>query len=159
MPMIKFSKLLTEAERDDEYWVEAAKIDFAVELNRAREAAEISKSELARRLGTSKAYITKVLRGDTNFTIETMVRVARAVGAFLHLHVDENQVDAPAQGFIIQISGAQSGRPQELPWAIPFVVAGEAERAYENDFEIRLDAPSSHEAFPMRAKSTVPNTH
>ena len=41
---------------------------------------KISRVELAKRLGSSPAYITKVLRGDINFTVETMVRLAKAVG-------------------------------------------------------------------------------
>lgn len=45
----------------------------------AMEARGISKSELADRLGTSRAYITKLLNGDVYFTLETLVRLSAAL--------------------------------------------------------------------------------
>jgi transcriptional regulator with XRE-family HTH domain len=51
------------------------------------EANEISRSELARRLGVSPAYITKVLRGNINFTLDSMVRLARAAGGEVSLQI------------------------------------------------------------------------
>jgi transcriptional regulator with XRE-family HTH domain len=38
-----------------------------------------AKAELARRLKTSRAYITKLLQGSANFTLESLVKVARAL--------------------------------------------------------------------------------
>ncbi|PYS47601.1 MAG: hypothetical protein DMF68_15600 [Acidobacteria bacterium] len=38
-----------------------------------------SNVELARRLGKSRAYVTKVLQGSTNFTLESLVKIARAL--------------------------------------------------------------------------------
>jgi transcriptional regulator with XRE-family HTH domain len=40
----------------------------------------VKKVELARRLGKSRAYVTKVLQGNANFTLDTLVRLARALG-------------------------------------------------------------------------------
>jgi plasmid maintenance system antidote protein VapI len=45
------------------------------------EEHDISKAELARALGTSRAYITKVLRGDANMTMQTFVSLLHAMGA------------------------------------------------------------------------------
>ncbi|HBA82819.1 MAG TPA: hypothetical protein DCZ95_01875 [Verrucomicrobia bacterium] len=36
----------------------------------------VSRSDLARDLNVSPAYITKVLRGDENFSIQTLARIA-----------------------------------------------------------------------------------
>jgi len=36
--------------------------------------------ELARSLGKSRAYVTKILQGNANFTIESLVKIARALG-------------------------------------------------------------------------------
>lgn len=44
---------------------------------------DISQKELARRMGVSPSRITSMLNGTDNFTIETLVRAARAVGAEL----------------------------------------------------------------------------
>jgi transcriptional regulator with XRE-family HTH domain len=82
-------ELLKNAEQRDSYWVESAKLAFAVELHKRCRAAGITNAQLAKKLGTSAAYITKVFRGDTNFTIETMVKLARAAGAALDVKLVE----------------------------------------------------------------------
>jgi transcriptional regulator with XRE-family HTH domain len=76
-----------DLENDDEYWTESVKTDFAVSLHRLMQQQGINKSDLARRIGSSTAYMTKVLRGDSNLTIRSMVKLARAAGGDLHLHV------------------------------------------------------------------------
>lgn len=43
----------------------------------------IHRSELAKRMGVQPSRITSMLDGTNNFTIETLVRAARAVGATL----------------------------------------------------------------------------
>jgi transcriptional regulator with XRE-family HTH domain len=90
-----FSQLLSEAKKRDAYWVACAISTFTEELHQLAEQGNISRAELARRLGTSPAYITKILRGNVNFTVDTMVRLARAVGGQLHLHMtpQEHEVE------------------------------------------------------------------
>lgn len=72
---------------DTEYLAEDAKIGFAVCVNRRLGQLGMSKAALAQKLGTSPAYVTKVLRGDANLTIKTMVELAHAVDGTLHLHI------------------------------------------------------------------------
>lgn len=76
-----------QIEQDDDYWVESAKIDFAFALDRLLHQQNLTKRALAERMHTSPAYITKALRGDANLTIDSMVRLARAAGGELHLHI------------------------------------------------------------------------
>lgn len=77
-----------EAAREQEiYWVEQAKIDFAITLDAQRKKQGLSLTDIAKKIGTSAAYISKVFRGDTNFTIETMVKLARATGGKLDIKV------------------------------------------------------------------------
>ena len=47
---------LEKARQSDSYWVEQAKLDFAVLLEQRRRAASMSLSELAKKIGTSAAY-------------------------------------------------------------------------------------------------------
>jgi plasmid maintenance system antidote protein VapI len=82
-----FVELFEEAKKRDDYWVADAIYHFTEELYQLAEKEKVSNTELARRLGTTPAYITKIFRGDVNFTIETMVRLARVLGAKLHLHL------------------------------------------------------------------------
>jgi len=72
---------------DTEFLTEEAKIGFAVCVERRLRQNGASKADLARKLGKSQAYVTKVLRGDANLTIKTMVELAHAVNSVLHLHV------------------------------------------------------------------------
>jgi len=79
------------AKKEDFYWVEKLKLDFALELDRRRRALDMTGTEFAKELGVSRAYVSKVFRGDANLTIESMVKIARAAGARVSLSmVDEN---------------------------------------------------------------------
>ncbi|HEY8035626.1 MAG TPA: helix-turn-helix domain-containing protein [Methylobacter sp.] len=86
-----FKELLANAKQRDSYWVEKAKLQFSIELNRFFIHSGMSQKALAEKMGTSTAYITKVFRGDANFTIETMVKLTRAIDGELKIHI------APAQ--------------------------------------------------------------
>jgi transcriptional regulator with XRE-family HTH domain len=41
----------------------------------------VSKAELARRVGKSRAYVTQTLAGDRNMTLNTLDQLANALGA------------------------------------------------------------------------------
>lgn len=91
---MKLSKALKafqeSAKETDEYWIEKAKVDFAISLDHQRRRSLLSFSALAKAVGTSAAYITKVFRGDSNYTVETMVKLARATGGRLDLRIVDN---------------------------------------------------------------------
>ncbi len=82
-----FKALFEEAKKGETYWAATVVLEFTEELNRLMIKNGISRSELARRLDVSPAYVTKALRGDVNFTVETMARLARAVDGKVHVHV------------------------------------------------------------------------
>jgi predicted XRE-type DNA-binding protein len=73
------------AKNDDFYWVEKIKLDFAIELDRCRRDLNMTAAEFAKELGVSRAYMSKLFRGDVNLTIKSMVKLARAVGARISL--------------------------------------------------------------------------
>lgn len=77
----KIQDRINESKKTDSYWVEKAKLDYALELDKFRRVSGLSGKTLAEKLGTSAAYISRVFRGDTNLTIESMVKLARATGA------------------------------------------------------------------------------
>ena len=87
-----FSELFQQAEQHDDSWVAGAIVEFTESLVREMKRQGITRTELARRLGASPAYVTKILRGEVNFTLATMVRLARALGGELHV-----QLTRPAQ--------------------------------------------------------------
>lgn len=82
-----FGALFAEAESHVDFWEEEAIIRFTEDVCLAMERAGLSKAELARRLGTSNAYVTKVLRGNANFTLKTMARLAIALDSELRMRL------------------------------------------------------------------------
>lgn len=82
-----FKKMFSDVKKGESYWSEKAKLDFAIELNNLLEKRGISRADFSRLLGKSPAYITKILRGENNFTIETMTKIARVLDGNLALHI------------------------------------------------------------------------
>jgi transcriptional regulator with XRE-family HTH domain len=82
-----FKELIDEARGRDTYWAASMILDFTEGLHEIMKANGVTRSGLARRLGVSPAYITKVLRGNVNFTVDSMVRLVRAAGGEVSIHV------------------------------------------------------------------------
>ena len=87
-----FSELYERAEEHEDYWLAGAILEFTEAVVREMERQGISRTDLARRLGTTPAYVTKILRGKVNFTLATMMRLARALDSEMHV-----QLVGPAQ--------------------------------------------------------------
>ncbi len=87
-----FGEAFAAAEQHDEFWTEQAIAEFTEELVRWMELRGMTKAELAQAIGTSQPYVTKVLKGKANFTLATMVKLSRALGAKVRIHL------APADG-------------------------------------------------------------
>lgn len=86
----KWKELIAAAERSPAYWAEGAWLQFTEELLALMTAQHVTRAELARRIGVSPAYISKVFRGTANLTIDSMSKLALAVGASVRLHVAPN---------------------------------------------------------------------
>ena len=54
-------------------------------IEEARKRAKISKAELARRLGTDRAYITRIESGQIEPKVSTFYRIAAALGCSVGL--------------------------------------------------------------------------
>jgi len=78
----------------------------------------ISRGELAKRMEVQPSRITAMMTGSNNFTIETLVRAGRAVGAEIELHFVPVK-DVAAEG---------SGKPRAVPRAVSKVA--EKTKAY-----------------------------
>jgi transcriptional regulator with XRE-family HTH domain len=66
------------------------------EVRSARRAAGLTQAELARRLGTSPAYVTNVEAGRLNLTIGQLARIADALGADLRISLPPIEVEPVA---------------------------------------------------------------
>ena len=96
MSATSFKQLFEEAERMPEFWEEGAILDFTEALSVAMEEQGVTRTELARRLGTSQAYITRVLSGNANFTLKTMSKLALALGMQLDVGLSPQRLSSAA---------------------------------------------------------------
>ncbi|MBA7656583.1 hypothetical protein ES703_64509 [subsurface metagenome] len=85
---IKISKYnFQEGLKDNiDYLLEEQKVEILEEIILIMEKKSITRAELARRLGTTRAYITKLFRMNINFTIESLVKIAHSVGSKISIH-------------------------------------------------------------------------
>lgn len=74
-----FANVLEELESDLDFITEEMAFDYVNEIRRAMALQDVSKAELARRTGKSRAYITKVLNYNPNLTIRSLAMIAHAL--------------------------------------------------------------------------------
>lgn len=75
----EYEKLAERARNSFEYKKERVIADFTDRICRRLEELGMSQSELARRLGVSRGYVTNFLRGNVNYTVETAVKISTAL--------------------------------------------------------------------------------
>lgn len=90
----KYINLIKDAEKSNEYWTETAISDFTEELVRLMKKQGVTNSALAKKIGVEPPYITKVLRGNVNFTLATMTKLSRALGAVVRVHLAPDTMSA-----------------------------------------------------------------
>lgn len=88
------SRILDNFRGTLDYELANVEMDFTDSLEALMQRRGVNNSELARRIETSPAYITKILRGSTNFTLETMVKLVRALNGELHVRACAKEDDA-----------------------------------------------------------------
>lgn len=93
MSLNKLRNLKARVKARDGYWVEKLKLDLTKALSGQMKRKGLKKGDIAKKLDLSAPYMTKVMRGDENFTIETMVKLARAAGGQLHIHISDKDSD------------------------------------------------------------------
>jgi transcriptional regulator with XRE-family HTH domain len=111
----RFNRMSKEARKSVGYWAEMPIVEFTEDICRLMDEQGVSRAELARRLGTSRAYITKFLGGDANFTLQTMTKIAMALGAAVHVHVASQ--DATVRWIDHSSSGSNTPEDDEAPQA------------------------------------------
>lgn len=83
----KLGDLLKNLRNNPLFWAEDAKTDFTEEIVLLMKEQGVNRKELAQRLGTSQSYITKLLNENINFTIESMSKIAFALGGKMKINV------------------------------------------------------------------------
>ncbi|OPZ37110.1 MAG: helix-turn-helix protein [Synergistetes bacterium ADurb.BinA166] len=91
----EFESAFSEAMANPEYWMEEIRLDFIEELESLLKKKRISQTALARKLGKSDAYISKIMNSNiSNFTLKTMVQLVLAAGGRLSLAIEDAEASA-----------------------------------------------------------------
>lgn len=85
--------LFRSAEESPSYWAQVALLEFLQSLEAIRKSrGDLSRKGLAELVGVSPATLSRWLNGNENLTVNTMCRLASALGAAVHIHVaDKNE--------------------------------------------------------------------
>jgi antitoxin component HigA of HigAB toxin-antitoxin module len=65
---------------DPVYVAESMALDFSEQIAQLMEERQITRSDLAAKLGVSRAYITRVLNAPPNLTLRTISQLCLALG-------------------------------------------------------------------------------
>ena len=65
--------------RDNEYWLKYARY-ITLQVLRAMDDQSITQVELAKRMGCTQQYVSNLLKGSSNMTLETIARLENALG-------------------------------------------------------------------------------
>jgi len=82
---------LIHHDKDIDFLVEEQKIAILEEVIALMKEKGISRADLARRLGTSRAYITRMFRLKSDFTLKTLVQLAYVLGTKISIHLCDSE--------------------------------------------------------------------
>ncbi|WP_448482222.1 helix-turn-helix domain-containing protein [Pseudoxanthomonas mexicana] len=138
-------KTLRDLRNSDEFILENAKLEFALELKRVMERDHVSNTELAQRLEVSKPMISKLLRGDANATIETMAKASKCLNGKLFIRIIRDGCNARFFE-IVKNAHAPEGRRIPPKKAVPVPEYDNLWKFAANDLKVKND-----EAEPIAA--------
>ena len=125
-------------DNDPDYWAEGLKLDFAEEVGRLMEEQKVSRAELARRLGTSPAYVTKILHWTANLTLTSMSKIALAFGSRVYLSLAPKNAPSGRRTAAVPAAHRRERRHE-------FVAADRPARVRQSDF-VASDKPARRKA-------------
>jgi transcriptional regulator with XRE-family HTH domain len=103
--MGKYARLFKEAATSVDFWTQVAIRDFVRELLARMDSLGMKRAGLASSIDTSPAYISKIMRGDANFTLESMTKLALAVGGRIRVQIVEHADSSYVVSKVIQRAG------------------------------------------------------
>jgi transcriptional regulator with XRE-family HTH domain len=74
-----FQDLVHRIRKSEKYDQEVLRAQISDQISCLMSANGITKAELAKRLKTSRSYVTKILQGNANFTLDSLVQIARVL--------------------------------------------------------------------------------
>jgi transcriptional regulator with XRE-family HTH domain len=150
--MGKYQRLISRMAGSVDYWAQAAMRRFVLDIDRRMKDQNISRAELADKLRATPAYVTKVMRGDVNFTLETMTKLALAVGGKLQVRIID--ADSVSQTNRVMFHDARS-RCEVFAWRSekmrPLTAASSTRRVELSGADAASQSPYEYEKLGERA--------
>jgi transcriptional regulator with XRE-family HTH domain len=81
-----FKEELESARKTFEFRLEKILLQLGEDICGLMRDQGLSRAEIAARLGVSRAYVTKLLNGNPNLTIKTLVKLSDALGREFVIH-------------------------------------------------------------------------
>lgn len=86
-------RLEEKAQSDWKFQANVFSLQFAEAIAKQLERKDMTRAQLAKALGTSRAYVTQLLKGKTNLTVETLYRICHAVDIQPNIGLNEPVFD------------------------------------------------------------------
>ena len=94
------SEKLAQYKDDPEFILESVLFDITEKISLEMKKSGISKTELAQRLGKSKAFVTRILKGNHNMTLKTLLSISMAMNLKLNVDLKSTEsIHSYSQGF------------------------------------------------------------
>lgn len=86
--------LFERIKEDEDFLLEELRLYILEEIITAMESKNINRAELARRLNTSRAYVTKLFNTSVNLTLRSIIKITQAIGVKISVHCHEAATQA-----------------------------------------------------------------
>jgi transcriptional regulator with XRE-family HTH domain len=97
-----FEEMLESFKGDIEFKLEGLKLDITERICELMEVRGINRKQLAEIIGSSPAFITKILNGNSNFTLKTMLSLADALGCKLAVKFEQKELSLYSHTDVLQ---------------------------------------------------------
>lgn len=75
-----FMEIVETEQVKPEYWIAASQIELMEQIYCKMIKSRLNQADVARKLGVSRACVSRLLGGTSNVTLETIIKMALAVG-------------------------------------------------------------------------------
>jgi transcriptional regulator with XRE-family HTH domain len=88
-----FKEELKTYEKDPEFILDGILLDINETICSIMEKKGLNRKEFAQKLNVTPAYVTKILRGDPNLTLRSLIKISQALGLSLDVGLKEPEMD------------------------------------------------------------------
>ena len=72
-----------------EYWLAKVQIDLFNRVDKYMKENELNRTDLAKKLGVTKGYVSQILNGDADHRLSKIVELSLAIGLVPHLQFEK----------------------------------------------------------------------